>query len=136
MMRSAMLRLPSHMRRPTRRVTLRLLYLGSGSTARCGTVPRRGIGSLLLLITSIAPDSAKGAEALAPAPHRRVSFRVGLSERSIRLRRDVLARSHHHPPLENARQRRRGCPRGRGITPTWLIVTTDARDELVSARRD
>src|SRR5271165_911800 len=51
MMRSARLRLPSHISRPTSRVMLRLLYLGSGNTTRCGTVPRRGIRSICLSTT-------------------------------------------------------------------------------------
>src|SRR5258708_5242578 len=108
MMRSARLRLPSHMRRPTSRVTLRLLNLGSGTTIRCGTVPRRGIGCVLpgLLAVSIlarpearryreesqerqtnerprAPDSAKGAGAIRPSTPlvERLSGTPGLAYR-------------------------------------------------------
>src|SRR5579859_4137610 len=129
MMRSARLRLPSHMRRPTRRVTLRLLYFGSGTTMRCGTVPRRGIGSMLLYRTirgqkttafrrgkmsppsSVPPDSAKGTRANAPAPHSSEVFPYGARPSTPaggRSRGWGLAAS---TGTENIRQCRRGRPR-------------------------
>src|SRR5215469_5613453 len=75
-MRSARLRLPLHIRRPTSRVTFRLLYLGSGNTTRCGTVPRRGIRSILPFSyrphtrpNNLDARQREGYRSYAPAPH-------------------------------------------------------------------
>src|SRR5258707_541363 len=83
-MRSAVLRLPSHISRPTSRVTFLLLYFGSGSTMRCGTVPRRGIGcnsplapvsGYFVAATTTTRDSRHGRPSNHPTARQREGYR-------------------------------------------------------------